>query len=157
MSYNRGTGKCIARKGVHLMGQKQQRKSSTPVASIQTEYVRSLQKKEHRKNARKVRLYRRLAVFAVVVVLSIAGLTHMFVKQKQVLAVKEQQKIEMLAQLEEVREDQAVLKRQIVKLNDDKYIAKLARKEYFLSDKNEIIFSIPDNKKKVDKKDDGKE
>ncbi len=63
----------------------------------------------------------------------------------------------MLAQLEEVQEEQEMLKRQLVKLNDDDYIAKLARKEYFLSDKNEIIFSVPENKKKKDKKDDGKE
>ena len=34
-----------------------------------------------------------------------------------------------------------------VKLNDDDYIAKLARKEYFFSKKNEIIFNIPEDKK----------
>ncbi len=44
-----------------------------------------------------------------------------------------------------------------MKLNDDDYIAKLARKEYFLSEKNEIIFSIPENKKKTDEQDEGKE
>jgi cell division protein DivIC len=32
----------------------------------------------------------------------------------------------------------------IVKLNDDEYIAKLARKEYFLSNDNEIIFTLPE-------------
>ena len=63
----------------------------------------------------------------------------------------------MLAQLEGVQEEQEMLKRQLVKLNDDDYIAKLARKEYFLSEKNEIIFSIPENKKKTDKQDRGKE
>ena len=57
------------------MEQKQQRKSSATVASIQTEYVRSLQKKEDRKNARKVRLYRRLTVFAVVAAIILGGLT----------------------------------------------------------------------------------
>ena len=65
--------------------------------------------------------------------------------------------MEMLAQLEDVKDEQEILKRQLVKLDDDDYIAKLARKEYFLSENNEIIFSIPENKKKTDKKDDGKE
>nr|WP_318617504.1 septum formation initiator family protein [Sporosarcina sp. YIM B06819] len=139
------------------MEQKQQRKSPATVATIQTEYVRSLQKKESRKNARKVKLYRRLTVFAVIAVITFGGLTQMLVKQKQVLAAKEKQQVEMLSQLEVVQEEQEMLKRQLVKLNDDDYIAKLARKEYFLSENGEIIFSVPENKKKNDKKDDGKE
>ena len=133
------------------------RKSSATVASIQTEYVRSLQKKESRKHARKIKLYRRLTVFAVVAAIILGGMTHMFFKQKQVLEAKEHEKMEMLAQLEDVQEEQETLKRQLVKLDDDDYIAKLARKEYFLSENNEIIFSIPENKKKTDKKDNGKE
>lgn len=137
--------------------QKQQRKSPATVATIQTEYVRSLQKKANRKNARKVKLYRRLTVFAIIVAVTFGGLTQMLIKQKQVLAAKEQQQVEMLAQLEVVQEEQEMLKRQLVKLDDDNYIAKLARKEYFLSENNEIIFAVPENKKKNDKKDDGKE
>ncbi|MEK5040527.1 septum formation initiator family protein [Sporosarcina sp. FSL K6-3457] len=139
------------------MEQKQQRKSPATVATIQTEYVRSQQKKANRKNARKVKLYRRLTVFAVIVAITFGGLTQMLIKQKQVLAAKEQQQVEMLSQLEVVQEEQEMLKRQLAKLDDDDYIAKLARKEYFLSENNEIIFSVPENKKKIDKKDDGKE
>jgi cell division protein DivIC len=139
------------------MQQKQQRKSPATVASIQTDYVRSLQKKEDRKNARKVRLYRRLTVFAIATVIILGTLTQTFISQKQALAAKEQKKVELLTELEAVKEEQEMLKRQIVKLNDDEYIAKLARKEYFLSEKNEIIFSTPENKKKVDEKGDGKE
>ena len=137
--------------------QKQQKKSPATVANIQTEYVRSLQKKESRKNARKVKLYRRLTVFAIIAAVAFGGLTQMLIKQKQVLATKEQQQVEMLAQLEVVQEEQEMLKRQLVKLDDDNYIAKLARKEYFLSESSEIIFSVPENKKKNDKKDDEKE
>lgn len=139
------------------MEQKQQRKSPATVATIQTEYVRSQQKKANRKNARKVKLYRRLTVFAVIVAITFGGLTQMLIKQKQVLAAKEQQQVEMLSELEVVQEEQEMLKRQLAKLDDDDYIAKLARKEYFLSENNEIIFSVPENKKKIDKKDDGKE
>jgi cell division protein DivIC len=142
---------------VQDLEQKQQRKSPATVATIQTEYVRSLQKKKNRKNARKIKLYRRLTVFAIIVAITFGGLTQMLIKQKQVLAAKEQQQVEMLAQLEVVQEEQEMLKRQLVKLNDDEYIAKLARKEYFLSENSEIIFSVPENKKKNDKKDDGKE
>lgn len=134
------------------MQQKQQRKSSATVAPIQTEYVRSLQKKEARIRARKVRLYRRLAVYAVAAMIILGALTQTHFSQKQALVEKEQKKIELLAELEEVKAEQDMLKRQIVKLNDDDYIAKLARKNYFLSDENEIIFSTPENKDVEEKK-----
>jgi cell division protein DivIC len=133
------------------------RKTPATVASIPTEYVRSLQKKESRKHARKIKLYRRLTVFAVVAAIILGGMTHMFIKQKQVLEVKELEKIALVDRLEDVQLEQEILKRQLVKLDDDDYIAKLARKDYFLSENNEIIFSIPENKKKTDKKDNGKE
>lgn len=134
------------------MQQKQQRKSSATVAPIQTEYVRSLQKKEARFRARKVRLYRRLTVYAIAAIIILGTLTHTYFSQKQALAEKEQQKIELLAELQEVKAEQEMLERQIVKLNDDDYIAKLARKNYFVSDKNEIIFSTPENKAVEEKK-----
>src|SRR6185437_9188752 len=139
------------------MEQKQQRKSSATVASIQTDYVRSLQKKENRRRVQKARLRKRFTIYALTAVIILGGLTHTLFKQKQVLAAKEQEKVEMLMQLEIVQEEQEMLKRELAKLNDDDYIAKLARKEYFLSENNEIIFSMPEKKKKKDKKEDGKE
>lgn len=43
-----------------------------------------------------------------------------------------------------------MLNLQITQLEDDEYIAKLLRKEYFLSEEGDIIFVIPE---KEDKKD----
>ena len=119
------------------------KESSATVASIQTEYVRSLHKKEERIHARKVRLYRRLTVYAIAAVIILGALTQTFISQKQALSVKELKKVELLAELKEVTTEQEILTRQIVKLSDDDYIGKLARKDYFLSDKNEIIFFNP--------------
>ena len=51
------------------------------------------------------------------------------------------------AELDSLKQDEVLLKEEIVKLNDDEYIAKLARKEYFLSKDNEIIFTLPEKKK----------
>ena len=52
--------------------------------------------------------------------------------KSQALAAKENKKVEALQALEEVQDEHDMLKSQILKLNDDEYIAKLARKEYFL-------------------------
>lgn len=137
--------------------EQRKRKSSTTVASIETEYIRSLRKKEIWRNKQKKRLRRKLFVYAVIAFVAFGGLTNMYIQQQQTLKEKEQQKVETLAKLDEVKNEQELLEKQLVKLDDEDYIAKLARKEYFLSDKNEIIFSVPENKKKKDEKDDGKE
>ena len=139
------------------MVQKHNRKSPATIASINKEYVQSLQQKIDRKKARKVRLYRRLAVFAFAALLILGFFTHSFFEQKKILALKEQEKAEKLAELKGVEDEQEMLINQLAKLEDDEYIAKLARQEYFLSDNNEIIFSMPNKKAEDKKKTDEKE
>lgn len=139
------------------MEQKRVRKSPARVASIENEYVRSLQQKQERRQAQKTRLYRRLAVFAVFAVLILGVLTHTFLGQKKVLATKMEEKEALLAELEEVEAEQDRLTKQLVKLDDDEYIAKLARQRYFVSEKNEIIFSIPKEDELNEKKSGEKE
>ena len=73
---------------------------------------------------------------------------------------KEQKKLEAAGQLEEVLSKQELLNLQIAKLEDDEYIAKLARKEFFLSEEGEIIFTMPkatDKEETEQKKSDEKE
>lgn len=139
------------------MVQKDNRKSPATIASINKEYVQSLQQKVDRKKARKVRLYRRLAVFSVAALLIFGLFTLSFFEQKKILVLKEQEKAEMLAELKEAEDEQEMMINQLAKLEDDEYIAKLARQEYFLSDSNEIIFSMPNKKAEDKKKTDEKE
>ena len=113
------------------MVQKQNRKSPATIASINKEYVQSLQQKIDRKKARKVRLYRRLTVFAIAALLMLGFFTHSFFEQKKILALKEQEKAEMLAELKEVEEEQEMLINQLAKLEDDEYIAKLSKARIF--------------------------
>jgi cell division protein DivIC len=127
------------------------------ISSINKDYVRSVERQEKREKAHKVRLFRRLGAFAVIVVIVMGWLTLTMFDKSQALAAKESEKAEVLQALEEVKEEQAMLKSQIIKLNDDEYIAKLARKEYFLSEDNEIIFAIPENNENDDKNIDSKE
>ena len=66
------------------------------------------------------------------------------------LAEKEEEKRQVQDELATVKEQQEMLKLQIMKLEDDDYISKLARKEYFLSEDGEIIFTIPKGDTKED-------
>lgn len=144
-------------KGSADMVRKKEGKSPTNVASIKNEYVRSLQEKKDRRRAQKTGLHRRLTVFAIIAVVILSVLTHTFINQKNILAAKEEEKQVLLTELADKEEEHVLLTGQLAKLNDDEYIAKLARQEYFLSDKNEIIFSLPKKDENVKKKEAKKE
>ncbi len=135
------------------MGLKGKKNAGSPeVASIRNDYVRSVERQEKRQQAHKVRLFRRLSVFGVVFLLAALWVGTTLYGQSKSIAEKEIQQTETLSALQEVEKEQAQLKEQIMLLNDDDYIAKLARKEYFLSDEGEIIFTMPkaEDKKEED-------
>lgn len=130
---------------------------SPEVASIRNDYVRSVERQEKRQQAHKVRLFRRLSVFGVLVLLATIWIGTTIYAQSQSIAEKEMQRAETLAELEEVEKEQAQLEEQIMLLNDDEYIDKLARKEYFLSDEGDIIFTIPNANNKNEEDEDKEE
>lgn len=140
------------------MGLKRKKNAGSPeVASIRNDYVRSVERQEKRQQAHKVRLFRRLSVFGVLVLLATIWIGTTIYAQSQSMAEKEAQRAETLAALEEVEKEQAQLEEQIMLLNDDDYIAKLARKEYFLSDEGEIIFTTPNEDHKNEEDEDKEE
>lgn len=127
------------------MSLKKQKASAAPeVASIRNDYVRSVERNEKRQMAHKVRLFRRLAVFGLVVMLATIWIGSTIYAQSQTMTEKEQLREEAQLALKEVEREQLQLKEQIILLNDDEYIAKLAKKEFFVSEKGEIIFTLPE-------------
>jgi len=118
------------------------------VASINTDYVRSVQRQETHKKSKKIRLYKRLSVFGVLSVIIIGFFVSTLINSKSTLEEKKIQKEQVVEELAKVQEEQEILKLQISKLNDDEYIGKLLRKEYFLSEEGEIIFTLPDKEGK---------
>ena len=95
---------------------------------------------------RAVRNRRLIASFAMILfIIGILGKTLM--NQNERLEEKRQILKEREEELVQAIETQELLKLQLAKLDDDEYIAKLARKEYFLSEEGEIIFTIPNKKK----------
>ncbi|SOC26375.1 cell division protein DivIC [Ureibacillus xyleni] len=114
------------------------------VRTLENDYVRSSEYKANYSKQKKIRFRRRMFVFGIIAFATLFFLIKTNIHQNERLAQKEQQKEEVLAQLEEVKERQELLNLQIAKLEDDEYIAKLARKEFFLSEDGEIIFTIPD-------------
>ncbi|MGE7843980.1 FtsB family cell division protein [Lysinibacillus sp. NPDC093712] len=118
---------------------------------LDNDYVRNTDKAMNRKVQSRKRKMRRIVFFAIVPVVIIAFLVNVLVHQSETLAEKEKKKQEATQHLVKVKDEQDSLNLKIKQLEDDEYIAKLLRKEYFLSEEGEIIFIIPEKK---DKKDD---
>ncbi|MCK1990889.1 septum formation initiator family protein [Lysinibacillus fusiformis] len=118
---------------------------------LDNDYVRNTDKAINRKQQARKRKLRRIVFFAIVPVIIIALLLNVLSNQQDTLAIKEKSKEEAKQHLSELKEEQDSLNLKIKQLQDDEYIAKLLRKEYYLSEKGEVIFIIPD---KEDKKDD---
>ncbi|MEK4254068.1 FtsB family cell division protein [Ureibacillus sp. FSL K6-2830] len=117
------------------------------IRKIDNDYVRSANRQMEKLTKQKVRLRRRLSLFFVIASVVIISLISMIFNQNERLAQKEAEKEKVLSELQEIKKEQELLQLQIKKLEDDEYIAKLARKEYFLSEEGEIIFSIPKEEK----------
>ncbi len=80
-------------------------------------------------------LIRRLSLFFAFAVVTSYFMISSYLSQTANLDAKMAQKKQLDQQLADLKKQQDILKEDIVKLNDDDYIAKLARKEYFFSDK----------------------
>lgn len=135
--------------GEGKMGEKQRNiPIRKQIASINTDYVRSIERQENRNKAKKVRLARRLVLFTIVSVALVGLLISTLLSSKSAFEEKQLQKEQVAQELEQVKEEQEILKVQISKLNDDEYIGKLLRKQYFLSEEGEIIFTLPGKEEK---------
>jgi cell division protein DivIC len=128
---------------VREMGAEQKRN----VSKIQTTYVKQQEYAEIASARKKKLLARRLTMFLVFASILTYLMISSNISQTTKLNAKLAQKKELNKQLTELKMQQDLLNENIIKLNDDDYIAKLARKEYFFSEKNEIIFNIPEVKK----------
>lgn len=118
------------------------------VAKLDSTYIHQQEAAKIATARKRKLLFRRLSLFAAFAVFVSYFMISSFLSQAAMIDSKKNQKSELDKQLTDLKTQQDVLKQDIVKLNDDNYIAKLARKEYFFSDKNEIIFNMPDDNKK---------
>ncbi|PFK36822.1 cell division protein DIVIC [Bacillus cereus] len=100
--------------------------------------------KEHiiKQNENRRRLYRRLAVFFVFAFTIIASISVTFYQQNGSIKAKEVKIEEMQKELDSLTKQGKKLKDDVQKLNDEEYVLKIARRDYFFSGKGEIIFPV---------------
>ena len=117
------------------------------VAKIQTTYVQQQEMASQTMARHRKRLYRRLLLFFAFAAFTSYFMISSILSQTSAIDTKLAQKKQLDKQYAGLKKQQEILKEDIIKLNDDDYIAKLARKDYFFSNKNEVIFHIPDDEK----------
>lgn len=117
------------------------------VAKMQSSYIHQHEINEIGAKRKRKLLFRRLIVFFVFASLISYFMISTLISQASSLdEIKAEQK-QLKEELNTLVKTETILKEEIVKLNDDEYIAKLARKDYFLSEEGEVIFNIPQEKK----------
>jgi cell division protein DivIC len=117
------------------------------VAKMETSYVQQREITDYAASRRKKKLYRRLALFFAFALFVSYSIISSILSQSSVLNEKIAQKKQLDQQMTALKSQQSSLKQQISNLNNNDYVAKLAREKYFLSKGNEIIFNIPDGSK----------
>ncbi|GEK31018.1 hypothetical protein KZO01_13270 [Kurthia zopfii] len=123
---------------------KKQKPMST-VSRINSDYTQQEKIRKQRLHNKKVSLYRTLAVMSIVFLIALGSLITLLVKQHDTLNQKEEEKVAVEKELKVQEKRQKELNEQLVKLDDNDYIAKIVRKNLFLSKKGEKIFNIPNS------------
>ncbi|HJB78386.1 MAG TPA: septum formation initiator family protein [Candidatus Nosocomiicoccus stercorigallinarum] len=107
-------------------------------------------KREVLKGERKVRRRRMLAMSILAFVLTFVFIS-IGINQKVENRNLQDEVRDTELILEETNEEHEALKQEIAQLNDDNYIRRIARGDFFMSDSGELIFSLPESKKEKDK------
>lgn len=115
------------------------------VSRINSDYTQQEKLRKQRLHNKKVSLYRTLAVMSIVFLIALGSLITLLVKQHDTLNQKEEEKVAVEKELKVQEKRQKELNEQLVKLDDNDYIAKIVRKNLFLSKKGEKIFNIPNS------------
>ena len=120
------------------------------VTKIENTYVVQQEQKAAKVQKRKLGLKRRLTLYAATTLLFTIIAVATLISQNSILHEKNAQMEKAEKQLAQMKSDEKSLKAEIVKLNDDEYLAKLVRRDYFLSEEGEIIFTLPKDKEDRD-------
>ncbi|MEJ9305019.1 septum formation initiator family protein [Priestia megaterium] len=112
------------------------------VAKLNTDYSHKQEQIKQNTDRKRIGLIRRLTVFGVLALIIGGLMVSALITQTSAIENKKAEKVKLEQQLTKLQSKQKQLKSEIVKLNDDDYIKKIARRDYFLSEDGEIIFNV---------------
>lgn len=110
------------------------------VEHIENQYTSQENKKKQRQKMKMRVVRRRITVFAGVLLAIIVVLSILLVVQKHRNDIDAQERKAKEAQFQKQQNEEIALKEKLNNLNDKDYIEKIARDDYYLSNKGEVIF-----------------
>ena len=119
------------------------------VAKLNTDYSHKQEQIKQNTDRKRIGLIRRLTVFGVLALIIGGLMVSALITQTSAIENKKAEKVKLEQQLTKLQSKQKQLKDEIVKLNDDDYIKKIASRDYFLSEKGEIIFTVTKKTKRM--------
>ncbi len=114
------------------------------VARIHESYIEQHDAQEARQRKKKKRLYRRLAFFAAVVVLTFSVMLTFHLNQRAAYSEKQEQYEQLSEELSSLENEEKKLNEEIELLNDEEYLLQIAKTNYFFTDEGEIVFKLPE-------------
>lgn len=120
-------------------------KESSKLRKINSEFVKTEDRRRKTDERLKLVNNRKLLAVIIVFMLLLAGTVYVRIVRDQALANKFKENKKLQMQLTDLKKEERNLNQEIVNLNDDEYVARLARKEYYVSTNGEIIFTTPEN------------
>ena len=117
----------------------------TNVSRLNNEYTHNKTLEALRKRKQKRHIRRRIVGILIISGFFVSGFAVNIWTNTQTISQMEEEKKEAQTELKLVEKEQEDLDDQIKKLENEDYVAKVARSQYYLSEDNEIIFSLPED------------
>lgn len=120
------------------------------IENIGNQYTSDKNKKKRIQKKKMKIVRRRITLFGGILLAIIIILCIMLVLQKQSNSDAAAERKHKEEQFQKKQDEEIALKEELNNLNDPDYIEKVARDDYYLSNKGEIIFRLPGDKKTSD-------
>ncbi|SDY36257.1 MULTISPECIES: FtsB family cell division protein [Salimicrobium] len=113
------------------------------VTRLDSTYMDQYEAHVERQRRKKKRLFRRLALFGLLMLIITSSLAVYHVQQRMVYAEKEAEYEQLQEEMASLEDKEADLKEEKELLQQEEYVLEIARSNYFFSKEGEIIFKIP--------------
>ncbi|AKG03258.1 cell division protein [Salimicrobium jeotgali] len=113
------------------------------VTRLDSTYMDQYEAHVERQRRKKKRLFRRLALFGLLMLIITSSLAVYHVQQRMVYAEKEAEYEQLQEEMASLEDKESDLKEEKELLQQEEYVLEIARSNYFFSKEGEIIFKIP--------------
>lgn len=112
------------------------------VSRIDSPYMTKYDAQMERQLKRKKQLKRRLILFGVVVLITFSTLFTYHLSQRELYAERKAEYEALKQQKQELTEEESMLIEEIKLLEDESYVLRIAKTNYFFTEEGEIVFKL---------------